>query len=525
MKNTGKKLSALFAALMMFIMSAVNCMTAFAAEVYTVPITVKYDQAGARSMLDMINNFRTGSDAWYWNEDGSKNVLSGLSGFQYDYGLEQAAMQRAAEIAVVWSHTRPNGEVCFTASNWYSNAENIAAGYTTAASVFAGWQETNEDYYGQGHRRNMLSNFKYIGIAHVTVNGINYWVQEFGNKPTGITQKDVGTGDTVVNVDIAKSSVKSVTLTPSAGSITVPLGGSANVPSVSANIVMDGANITSTTTPNWSVSGNAVSVSNGKINGNAVGSATLTANLYGNNVSVTVNVECTNHQWSGWSTTTAATCTKDGSQSRKCTLCGKTESETIKAKGHSYGQYKVVRKATASQEGLEERVCSVCGDKQQRTIAKIVTTTTKKTTTPKTTTTGKKTTTKKITTAKTSPGGNTAKTTTVKVTDEKGGTISADVTTASDSTDITAPHEGDVENTTADVTTVEADTPDEGETTSAESDEGTEIAEAGGNNSANNADNADNESKSKNILPIVLGGAGGLTVLGVIFVIIRKIRR
>ncbi len=532
MKKISKRLSALFAALMIFMMSAVNCMTAFAADVYTVPVSVKYDQAGARSMLDMINKFRTGKDAWYWNESSTEKIyLSGLEKFQYDYGLEQAAMQRAAEIAVNFAHVRPNGTMCFTAANGYSNGENIAAGYNTVAWVFEGWQETNEKYAGQGHRRNMLGDFSYIGIAHVNVNGMDYWVQEFGYRPTGIAKKDVGTGATNVNVDIAKSDVGSITLTPSSGSITVPLGGSADLPSVTAKISMKysdyfAGNITSVATPNWSVNGNAISVSGGKISGKSVGSATLTASLYGKSVSVTVKVECTNHKWSGWNTTTAATCTKDGSQSRKCSLCGKTENKAIAAKGHSYGEYKVIRKATASQEGLEERVCSVCGDKQQRTIAKIVTTTTKKTTTPKTTT-------------KTTSGGNTTKTTTAKVTTENGGTTNSEVTTASGSTDITTSQESYAESgtTTGDVTTVEVTTPKESEVTTTESTESdesteskestensentesTEITEPSGNNSADNEN-----SKGKSVLLIVLGGAGGLAAVGVIFVIIRKIR-
>ncbi len=532
MKNAGKRLSALFAALMMFVMSAANCMTAFAAgDMYTVPVTVKYDQAGARSMLDMINKFRTGKDAWYWNGSNTEKIyVSGLSPLVYDYGLEQAAMQRAAEIAVVWDHIRPNGEWCDTAADGYLHGENIAAGYPTVAAAFEGWQETDEDCAGQGHRRNMLNNYyPCIGIAHATVNGVNYWVQDFGYA-TGAAKKDVGTGAMNVNVDILKSSIDSITLTPSSGSITIPLGGSASVPTVAVNAVLIGAdrwagNITGTITPNWSVSGNTVSVSGGKITGKSLGSATLTANLYGKSVSVTVKVECTNHKWSGWSTTAAATCTKDGSQSRKCSLCQKIETKTIAAKGHSYGAYKVVRKATATQEGLEERVCSVCGDKQQRTIAGIVTTTTKKTTMPKATTTTKK------TTAKTTSDGNTAKTTTSKAATESGGTTSA----LSGSTE-TSPQESNAESgtTVGDVTTVEVTTPQESEVTTAASDESTESTESAEiSETTENADNtesggnssSDNENKSKTVLFIVLGGAGGLTVLGVIFAIIRKIRR
>lgn len=496
MKNAGKRLSALFAALMMFVMSAANCMTAFAADdVYTVPVTVKYDQAGARSMLEMINNFRTGKDAWYWNGSNTEKIyVSGLSPLVYDYGLEQAAMQRAAEIAVVWDHIRPNGEWCDTAADGYLHGENIAAGYPTVAAAFEGWQETDEDCAGQGHRRNMLNNYyPCIGIAHATVNGVNYWVQDFGYA-TGAAKKDVGTGAMNVNVDILKSSIDSITLTPSSGSITIPLGGSASVPTVAVNAVLIGAdrwagNITGTITPNWSVSGNAVSVSGGKINGNALGSATLTANLYGKSVSVNIKVECTNHKWSGWNTTAAATCTKEGSQSRKCSLCGKTENKTIAAKGHSYGAYKVVRKATASQEGLEERVCSVCGDKQQRTIAKIVTTTTKKTTT--------KTTSEEVTTAPESEETTPQETTTAEVT----------------TVEVTTPQESEV-------TTTESDESTESEVTTTENTESSEITEPSGEISADNENN-----NGKKVLFIVLGGAGGLTAVGVIFAIIRKIRR
>ena len=63
----------------------------------------------------MINDMRTSStDAWYWNEDDTaKVVCSDLQELAYDYDLEKIAMKRAAEIALSYSHTRPNGESCF----------------------------------------------------------------------------------------------------------------------------------------------------------------------------------------------------------------------------------------------------------------------------------------------------------------------------------------------------------------------------------------------------------------------------
>ena len=68
-------------------------------------------------------------------------------------------------------------------------AENIAVGYATKEDVFEGWQETNENYNGQGHRRSMLSpEYNYIGIGHVYYNGYHYWVQEFSSEPDELVQ-------------------------------------------------------------------------------------------------------------------------------------------------------------------------------------------------------------------------------------------------------------------------------------------------------------------------------------------------
>ena len=56
--------------------------------------------------------------------------------------------------------------------------ENIAAGYTTAQSVFNGWQSS------PGHNSNMLgTNFRVMGIARVYVGGSPYgyyWTNDFG---------------------------------------------------------------------------------------------------------------------------------------------------------------------------------------------------------------------------------------------------------------------------------------------------------------------------------------------------------
>lgn len=153
-------------------------------SVATIEYDVTYKEEDARSMLAMINEFRRSSDAWYWDSDNTTKVtVSGLADLRYDANLEAIAQARAAEIAINFDHTRPDGSSCFAieSNGISSSGENIAAGYSTAEYAFTGWREDNENYWGQGHRRNMLGSWTAVGIGHVVYNGIDYWVQEFAS--------------------------------------------------------------------------------------------------------------------------------------------------------------------------------------------------------------------------------------------------------------------------------------------------------------------------------------------------------
>lgn len=63
--------------------------------------------------------------------------------------------------------------------------------------------------------------------------------------------------------------------------------------------------------------------------------------------------------WTEWSVT-EPTCTVDGVKSRKCTVCGKTESEKIPSEGHKWGDWVVTKAATCEAAGRQQRNCSVC---------------------------------------------------------------------------------------------------------------------------------------------------------------------
>ena len=186
------------------------------AEAATPPVKIKvtYGQTEARAMLADINAFRTSeTDAWCWDMSDSTKQPCSTTELEYDYELERVAMQRAAEIALSYDHTRPNGKACSTAypSGYRGMGENIAAGYASAAEVFDGWKEENESYAGQGHRRNMLSaKFKAVGIGHVVYQGCHYWVQEFGDRVKNGAASGANDDTQIVDVDVASSYITAV---------------------------------------------------------------------------------------------------------------------------------------------------------------------------------------------------------------------------------------------------------------------------------------------------------------------------
>lgn len=110
-------------------------------------------------------------------------------------GLTNAARYHAADLAQDDyfehdSYDRPNGSLVYVCSTWSridtfyigSRAENIAAGYTTPASVMAAWMNST------GHRNNILNTNNWeIGVGYYQGSGYyyRYWVQDFG-KRTGV---------------------------------------------------------------------------------------------------------------------------------------------------------------------------------------------------------------------------------------------------------------------------------------------------------------------------------------------------
>ncbi|MBO4788152.1 MAG: hypothetical protein J5531_04535 [Lachnospiraceae bacterium] len=201
----------------------------------TVSVTGTYMQKEARAVLDMINGFRQSKDdAWYWSKEGEQIQLTGVGELSYDYGLEKIAMQRAAELAVKFSHTRPNGKSCFSLNynGIQSYGENIAWGQENDEEAFIAFREDKADYSGQGHRRSMLNpEYTCVGLAHFVVNGKNFYVQEFGYSNSGTGATTPASGTMTVEVETQDTS-PSYSLRMGASKITIPYSGQADLPTL-----------------------------------------------------------------------------------------------------------------------------------------------------------------------------------------------------------------------------------------------------------------------------------------------------
>lgn len=125
-----------------------------------------FDANLAKDAFDAVNQYR---------------INNGKTALKWSNSLYEAAAVRAEEITDLFSHTRPNGELCFTTLkakgiSYRYAGENIAAGQPTGQSVATAW------YNSESHRNNMLSgNYKKAAIACYVEDGRCYWVNFFTN--------------------------------------------------------------------------------------------------------------------------------------------------------------------------------------------------------------------------------------------------------------------------------------------------------------------------------------------------------
>ena len=310
------------------------------------------------------------------NQERSAENVANLS---LDKSLCDYAMMRAAEQAINYSHTRPNGEILnqilqFTSSGILINAENIAYGHSTAEEVMAdgtGWMDN------AGHEDNIMNpSYKSIGIGcFVTDSGAKFWVQVFSMTEA----KEVCTYSGTQNV------TETITISPDQCPISLTIAGLNDT-----NNIDIGETIAATSVKNTNYSYSAIKTSiqlsdviwtssnpdiftvdsKGVVTGISAGTATLTASLgnYSKTYTITVNPEesiSLNEDnitlWVGDTDTLNVTYIPE--ESNQGTIIWKSNNEEVatvdsngKVTAHSKGTATIT--ATATESGKEDK-CEV----------------------------------------------------------------------------------------------------------------------------------------------------------------------
>lgn len=359
--------------------------TVFADEM-KVNISVQYGQTEARNMLALINDFRTGGEAWYWDETNTQKVYArDLQPLSYDYDLEKVAMLRAAEVALSFSHERPNGEMCFSAVteceiNVRSRGENLTAGsgrVANAKEAFTSLKEDGEPYNGQGHRRNMLSNrYNAVGIGLVYYNGCYYWAQVLGYKT--INSQQTVADENIRNIEIVLNTNKitdlQVEYQQPVENIRVGENCALTVKKTAIKVSSGWPNSFKTVDvmPSIQTADPAIAeYAGGNITGKVEGTTSLIASFGGRTVETTINVHnCANHIVKDEAV--AGTCKKAGkTEGSHCGICGKILLAQQSVMGqHKVSKWKTKKTATVFKTGQKTGKCKLCKKTVKEVIAK-----------------------------------------------------------------------------------------------------------------------------------------------------------
>ena len=238
-------------------------------------ISCTTDYAKAYQMLELVN---------------ARRAEAGLARLYMDESLLSAAMTRAGETAVLFSHTRPDSSTCFTA-NGNMIAENIASGQTSAEAAMTSFMNSS------GHKDNILdASATTIGVGCVKVDGRLYWVQCFGSnaasadcaKPADRAYKqkvdvatrtfgEASTSPTIVVLNFGEKKEYTVSFSVTPSTKRLPVGKSAALKLQVKNPELDTfVPVARLAGGSWASSSNAVAVSaSGTVTGKGAGTATV----------------------------------------------------------------------------------------------------------------------------------------------------------------------------------------------------------------------------------------------------------
>lgn len=283
----------------------------------------------------------------------------GLNELVMDSTLLDIAMRRAAECALYYSHTRPDGSDCFDIfpASCFLGAENIAIGQRSAAEVMEDW--TNSP----GHYSNMTNmSYDAVGIGcYRQSDGTYVWSQDF---TAGSPYSAAEVSGTRTRTDTVSVLPENLSLFVSPGSFELSAGQTVTVKLFSENVEFPYT--APELTPTFSESENPLVavVSGATVTANGGGSTKvklgLSSELYAE-AGVTVKgapAVCV-HNYVG--TVTEPTCTAGGYTTYECTICHDTYiAEETPPKEHTPGGWIIDTEPGCCSKGLRHKECTVC---------------------------------------------------------------------------------------------------------------------------------------------------------------------
>lgn len=182
LKNKIKLLGLVFIFTMIFLSNK-----ALATNTIDIKVNGTMDYTKAQEVLQSVNDERK---------------ANGAEPLKMDAELQEAAMTRAAELALNFDHTRPDGTICFTICS-KMHGENIACGMSTSSDVMKRWMNS------ETHKSNILDkSFKSIGIGCFKNGNVYYWVQNFGMYDATLETSKTGTQNISFNVSVINENLK-----------------------------------------------------------------------------------------------------------------------------------------------------------------------------------------------------------------------------------------------------------------------------------------------------------------------------
>ncbi len=218
------------------------------------------------------------------NEERAANGLSPLT---LDKNMTEQAMERAAQVTLLFEHQFPSGGSLletlmgeYPSAYGYTAGENIALNQASPSAVMTSWMNSD------GHRANILnSSFTTIGIGYFE----GGWVQLFGGG-TATTFSQPSNKSASYSIEIDESVCPINLVLSSSASVTLDKG-----ESVTRTVKMKNSAIASKqmviNNATWKSSNTAVAtVSNGKVTAVGTGSATITVTVGSKSLSFNVVV-------------------------------------------------------------------------------------------------------------------------------------------------------------------------------------------------------------------------------------------